>query len=685
VTPRIDADGARTAVEVTSTEPTFSAIGVRLDRLRAGLPDEPLFIVPGLAGDPGELTGLVSAFTGPQEVYAVAPVRQVPESETAMTMESIAEQLVAAIRQHQPSGPYRLGGYSFGGLLALEMAQQLHAVGEVVQPLFLIEAIYDERYWDRGIWLRALLRRTARHLLRIARMRPPQAVAELRLRGVRLIQRVLRRSTDAPIPLQTRTSDIGFSRCALSALAGYRPRFYDGTITLIASSVDRHFGCDTAQLWSGYAHHLDSYGVMGDHVSVMHDPVSTRAIASVIDHRLALTRTTWAGLRPVPGFARPMILTTMRWFSAARLAHALVEAGFSVSACRPRAHALDLVEGLTSDCRLAGLRQLRSLATAIRRAEPDIVLPGDERALVLLRRLHARTRTTDPEMAALIAHSLGSVEVWPSIVSRTALADEARTLNISAPATEVIGNSDALTDWVTRHNLPILLKTDGSFGGRGVAIVREASHFPRAWRALSNPPKLSRAIKRLMVNHERAPLEAWVHQLKPTVNAQQFVTGREAIATVACVGGETSALVCLEVVQTSLVKGPASVVRVIDHPRMAEAARRLVRRFGLSGFCGFDFIISETGDAHLLELNPRLTPTAHLLVEGNLQRPETLVLFPAEPGLGRESGTAVSGVLDVPMRAPALISLGERITARGDRRLTRIAHQLQRKLTAVPY
>ena len=59
-------------------------------------------------------------------------------------------------------------------------------------------------------------------------------------------------------------------------------------------------------------------------------------IAGVIDHRLALARENWPGLRPTPGFERPMILTTMRWFSAARLAHSLLEAGFAVSTCRPR-------------------------------------------------------------------------------------------------------------------------------------------------------------------------------------------------------------------------------------------------------------------------------------------------------------------------------------------------------------
>jgi hypothetical protein len=377
----------------------------------------------------------------------------------------------------------------------------------------------------------------------------------------------------------------------------------------------------------------------------------------------------------MPGFERPMILTTMRWFSSARLAHALVEAGFLVSACWPRAHALELVHGLTSDCRLHRLWQSRSVVTAIRQARPDIVLPGDERAVVLLRRLHARTRTADPEMARLIAHSLGSVEDWPSIVSRTALADVARTLGISAPATEVIDDVDSLVNWASRQNQPVVLKTDGSWGGRGVAIVHEASHLRRAWRRLSNPPRLPRALKRLLVNREAGSLEVWLQRRRPVVNAQQFVEGSEAIVTAACVDGRTTALVCLEVVQKSLAKGPATVVRVIDHPVMAEAARRLVRRLGLSGFCGFDFIISDTGEAHLLELNPRLTPTSHLLVEGDYERSQTIALFPKDLARGADSGTATAGVLDLPVRAPSLIEFGERIATRQQRRLRRVARQ----------
>jgi hypothetical protein len=371
-----------------------------------------------------------------------------------------------------------------------------------------------------------------------------------------------------------------------------------------------------------------------------------------------------------------MVLTTMRWFSAARLAHSLLEAGFAVSTCRPGGHALELLDGLTADCRLSRLRQVQSLATAIRRARPDIVLPGDERALVLLRRLHARVRDTDPQLAELVAHSLGNVADWSSIGSRTALANEARALHIRTPATEVVDGAGPLDNWVTRQSLPTVLKTDGSWGGRGVAIVREASRTSAAWLALSNPPTLPRALKRLLVNREAGWMEAWLRRPRPVVNAQQFVEGREAIVTAACVAGETHALVCLEVHAKSYPEGPATVVQVIDDPAMAEAARLLVRRFGLSGFCGFDFIISRTGEAHLLELNPRLTPTSHLLVEGDHRRSRTIALFPAE------AGSHVPGALDVPVRAPALVELGERITARRQGRVARVARVLRQRLTS---
>jgi thioesterase domain-containing protein/acyl carrier protein len=55
-----------------------------------------------------------------------------------MTIEEMASNYVADLRAHQPEGPYWLGGYCFGGVVAYEMARQLEAQGEKVAFLALI-------------------------------------------------------------------------------------------------------------------------------------------------------------------------------------------------------------------------------------------------------------------------------------------------------------------------------------------------------------------------------------------------------------------------------------------------------------------------------------------------------------------------------------------------------------------
>jgi hypothetical protein len=253
-------------------------------------------------------------------------------------------------------------------------------------------------------------------------------------------------------------------------------------------------------------------------------------------------------------------------------------------------------------------------------------------------------------------------------------------MGISAPATTVIRNGDDLAEWVDRHGFPTVLKTDGSWGGRGTMIVREAAAMSRAWRKISSPPSVPRAVKRTVFNLEVGALSGCLRRARPVVNAQQFAEGRDAIVTVACLDGKVHTLACFEVVEASEPKGPAAVVRAIHHADMANAARRLVARYRLSGFCGFDFILTESRDAWLLELNPRITPTCHFLVEGNHERPHTVTLFPARPDSCDGSGAALTGILDQPQRAPALVRHGEMTAARERSYRARTARWLKQKL-----
>jgi hypothetical protein len=413
----------------------------------------------------------------------------------------------------------------------------------------------------------------------------------------------------------------------------------------------------------------------------MNDPASTTMVASVIDHRLALMRSEWPGIRPAPGFEKPMILTTMNWLPSARLAHAMTEAGYQVSACRPRGHALELVEGLTGEFPLNRMRRQRSVAKAIRLAKPDIILPDDERALRVLRKLYMSIRSSDPDMAALLTRSLGNTGDSDMTTSRTALAKRAQALGILTPDTDVIRSLPELRRWAAEHGLPVVLKTDGSFGGRGVATVTDDAKLRPTWRRTARPVRLTRAVKRLLFDREAGPLGSWIRRTRPVVNAQRFVAGREAIATVACLDGKLQAIVCLEVVHASEPKGPAAVVRIIDHPGMVEAARELVAQCGLTGFCGFDFILDETGQAHLLELNPRVTPTAYLLADGDFTRARTIALFPRY--VIRGSGTTtLAGDVDTPSRAPALVHRGEQMASTRHHLRARAARRLKRVLSS---
>jgi thioesterase domain-containing protein len=56
-----------------------------------------------------------------------------------ITIESLARSYLDAVRMAAPKGPYLLGGWSFGGLVAAEMARALRHAGEEVALLALLD------------------------------------------------------------------------------------------------------------------------------------------------------------------------------------------------------------------------------------------------------------------------------------------------------------------------------------------------------------------------------------------------------------------------------------------------------------------------------------------------------------------------------------------------------------------
>ncbi|HSP78046.1 MAG TPA: alpha/beta fold hydrolase, partial [Myxococcaceae bacterium] len=112
-----------------------------LARLQAGEGGvRPLFLVHGGGGSALTYTEL-ARHLGPQRpVYGLSAPGLDGGEKLPASVEEMARHYLAQVRTVQPEGPYLLGGWSFGGLVALEMAQQLRAAGETVSLLALMDS-----------------------------------------------------------------------------------------------------------------------------------------------------------------------------------------------------------------------------------------------------------------------------------------------------------------------------------------------------------------------------------------------------------------------------------------------------------------------------------------------------------------------------------------------------------------
>ncbi len=72
------------------------------------------------------------------------------------SIEAMAARFVAAVRGVQGHGPYRLGGYCYGGVVAFEMARQLDALGEPSELVAIVEGFAPGWRSRRGALLHPL-------------------------------------------------------------------------------------------------------------------------------------------------------------------------------------------------------------------------------------------------------------------------------------------------------------------------------------------------------------------------------------------------------------------------------------------------------------------------------------------------------------------------------------------------
>ncbi|MET9953375.1 amino acid adenylation domain-containing protein [Streptomyces sp. NPDC006339] len=236
--------------------------------VRTGGSRTPLVFVHPVGGDVLCYAELAELLGADQPFYAL----QLPDIELG-SVEEMAAHYVAAVRAALPEGPYRLGGWSMGGVIALEMAAQLTASGAEVDLLAVVDLMVRPGP-DEGAPVsdEVLLSWFARDLAGLAGVdwelppeafdgRPPVEVlhAEARAAG----------ALSEDIDLGTLSRIVGRFQRNYRALLRYAPSGFAGRVVSLRAA-DGGATVETAARWmeffTGDATLVD---VPGDHYSVM--------------------------------------------------------------------------------------------------------------------------------------------------------------------------------------------------------------------------------------------------------------------------------------------------------------------------------------------------------------------------------------------------------------------------------
>jgi amino acid adenylation domain-containing protein len=162
--------------------------------LRSGGSRPPFFCIPGAGGHALSLYDLARFGDSEQPFFGLEYPGEAPGEACPTRIEDIARRLLTEVRKIQPEGPYRLGGYSFGGAVAYELAQQLLGLGAEVSHLVLLDT------WGKGYPTRLpLLGRIFDHLQKLRTLTLSEKLAYTSQKGASLFRKLGRGRLSIPV------------------------------------------------------------------------------------------------------------------------------------------------------------------------------------------------------------------------------------------------------------------------------------------------------------------------------------------------------------------------------------------------------------------------------------------------------------------------------------------------------
>ncbi|GGK63240.1 thioesterase domain-containing protein [Nocardia camponoti] len=266
---------------------TDGALG--LVRLSSMTSRRNFFCVHGLGGHALVFARLARTLADEMSFYAFESMNRYID-EQLLSVEDMAERYLREVRRIQPRGPYHLGGYSMGGLVALEMAHRLRRSGEQVGLVALIDTDL--------VQIRTPVHpRAVDFVSRALGVSPPVSMP---IEDIEDAAELIRRRLSEQIGRPTHLSVDQIRRFAYayvhnqSAISSYQIRqLYDGEVYLFYSTLGPHEAAqerrEILQLtgWANasWADRLHVVPIESDHWTILSDNVD--ALAVQLRHAIA--------------------------------------------------------------------------------------------------------------------------------------------------------------------------------------------------------------------------------------------------------------------------------------------------------------------------------------------------------------------------------------------------------------
>jgi acyl transferase domain-containing protein len=230
-----------------------------------------LFLVHGAGGNVLGFRDLSHYFGKDQPLYGLQARGVDGKQPPHETIAEMAAAYLAEVREVQPHGPYYLGGYSGGGVIAYEMAQLLRAVGEPVAYVGMIDS------WCPQMPQRSKFGRAVLHVGRLLKKGPmyPFRILKTKMErwsAARDTEKA--RNEGGTLPQDKRGFEVQFA--FENAFVNHRVKPYEGDVWLFRADDQQHgtrYIVDDMLGWQPFVGgRLDVQTCPGNHFTMCTEP-----------------------------------------------------------------------------------------------------------------------------------------------------------------------------------------------------------------------------------------------------------------------------------------------------------------------------------------------------------------------------------------------------------------------------